>query len=147
VDTAYLSALAALAGTAVGGLTAFFGSWFAQSAQVKAQLFLHEKGHRQELYRDFIEEASQLYIHSLTSDQPDPSKTVTLYALVNRMRVLSSPEVVEEAEKVARLIVETYKKPNKTSNELLEMAHQRLFDPLQGFSVSCREELKGFKPL
>ena len=71
MDTAYLSALAALAGTAVGGLTSFFGSWLGQSAQFKAQLFLQEKGRRQELYRDFVEEASKVYIDALTNDQPD----------------------------------------------------------------------------
>src|SRR5208282_2434369 len=71
MDTAYLSALAALAGTAFGGLTSFFGSWLGQSAQFKAQLFLQEKGRRQELYRDFVEEASKVYIDALTNDQPD----------------------------------------------------------------------------
>ena len=46
MDSAYLSAVAALAGTAVGGLTSFFGSWLGQSAQFKAQIFLQEKGRR-----------------------------------------------------------------------------------------------------
>jgi hypothetical protein len=97
MDTAYLSALAALAGTAVGGLTSFFSSWLGQSAQFKAQLFLQEKGHRQELYRDFVDEASRLYIDALTNDQPDLPKAIALYALVSRMRILSSPKLVEEA--------------------------------------------------
>jgi hypothetical protein len=78
MDTAYLSALAALAGTAVGGLTSFFSSWLGQNAQLKAQLFLQEKGRRQELYRDFVDEASRLYIDALTNDQPDLSKTIAL---------------------------------------------------------------------
>ena len=43
MDTAYLSALAALTGTAVGGLTSFFGSRLAQNAQFKAQLFLYRQ--------------------------------------------------------------------------------------------------------
>ncbi len=115
MDTAYLSALA---GTAVGGLTSFFGSWLGQSAQFKAQLFLQEKGRRQELYRDFVEEASKVYIDALTNDQPDLSKTIVLYALLSRMRILSSPKVVEEADKVVRLIVDSYPRPNKTFSEL-----------------------------
>ena len=97
MDTAYLSALAALAGTAVGGLTSFFSSWLGQSAQLKAQVFLQEKGRRQELYRDFVDEASRLYIDALTNDQPDLPKAIALYALVSRMRILSSPKLVEEA--------------------------------------------------
>ena len=146
MDTAYLSALAALTGTAVGGLTSFFSTWLAQNAQFKAQLFLHDKGRRQELYRDFVDEASQLYIDALTNDQPNLSKTITLYALVSQMRFISSPKVIEEAEKVARVILETYPKPNKTFSELRDMAHdmahEQSLDPLRRFSESCREELQ-----
>ena len=146
MDTAYLSALAALTGTAVGGLTSFFSTWLAQNAQFKAQLFLHDKGHRQELYRDFVDEASQLYIDALTNDQPNLSKTITLYALVSQMRFISSPKVIEEAEKVVRVILETYPKPNKTFSELRDMAHdmahEQSLDPLRRFSESCREELQ-----
>jgi folate-binding Fe-S cluster repair protein YgfZ len=151
MDTAYLSALAALTGTAVGGLTSFFSTWLAQNAQFKAQLFLHDKGRRQELYRDFVHEASQLYIDALTNDQPNLSKTITLYALVSQMRFISSPKVIEEAEKVARLILETYPKPNKTFSELRDMAHdmahEQSLDPLRRFSESCREELQGVAAL
>ena len=146
MDTAYLSALAALTGTAVGGLTSFFSTWLAQNAQFKAQLFLHDKGRRQELYRDFVDEASQLYIDALTNDQPNLSKTITLYALVSQMRFISSPKVIEEAEKVARVILETYPKPNKAFSELRDMAHdmahEQSLDPLRRFSKSCREELQ-----
>lgn len=151
MDTAYLSALAALTGTAVGGLTSFFGSRLAQNAQFKAQLFLHDKGRRQELYRDFIDEASQLYIDALTNDQPSLPKSIALYALISRMRIMSTPTVIEDAEKVARLIVETYPKPNKTFSELRDMArdmaHQQSLDPLRRFSESCREELQGVAAL
>jgi hypothetical protein len=147
MDTAYLSALAALAGTAVGGLTSFFGSWLGQSAQAKTQLFLQDKGRRQELYRDFIDAASQLFIHALTNDQPDLPKAIAFYALINRMRIISSPKVIEEAEKVARKIGDTYPKPNKTFSEtfseLRDMAREHSLDPLRCFSESCREELEG----
>ena len=151
MDTAYLSALAALTGTAVGGLTSFLSSRLAQTAQFKAQLFLHDKGRRQELYRDFVDEASQLYIDALTNNEPNLSKTITIYALVSQMRFISSPKVIEEAEKVARLILETYPKPNKTFSELRDMAHdmahERSLDPLRRFSESCREELQGVAAL
>ncbi|MGP0010557.1 MAG: hypothetical protein ACLPIG_17945 [Methylocella sp.] len=143
MDTAYLSALAALAGTAVGGLTSFLGSWLGQSAQAKAQLFLHDKGRRQELYREFIDAASQLFIHALTNDQPDLPKAIALYALISRMRVISSQKVIEEAEKVAREIGDTYPKPKITDTELRDMVREHSIDPLRCFSESCRDELQG----
>ncbi len=143
MDTAYLSALAALAGTAVGGLTSFLGSWLGQSAQAKAQLFLHDKGRRQELYREFIDAASQLFIHALTNDQPELPKAIALYALISRMRVISSQKVIEEAEKVAREIGDTYPKPKITDTELRDMVREHSIDPLRCFSESCRDELQG----
>ena len=64
---------------------------------------------------------------------------------------MSTPTVIEDAEKVARLIVETYPKPNKTFSELRDMArdmaHQQSLDPLRRFSESCREELQGVAAL
>ena len=51
MNVAALSALAALAGSAIGGLTSFLGSWLSQSAQLKAQLFLSDKSRRQKLSR------------------------------------------------------------------------------------------------
>jgi hypothetical protein len=143
MDAAYLSAVAALAGSAVGGLTSFFSSWLGQSGQLRAQLLLHDKNRRQELYRDFVDEASRSYIDALTRDTPDLSKTIALYALVSRMRILSSPKVVDEARKVVRLIVDTYPEPNKTFNDLRAMTHEHALDPLRDFSESCREELRG----
>jgi hypothetical protein len=141
MDIAYISALAALAGSAIGGLTSIFSSWLGQSVQLKAQLFLHDKDRRQELYHDFINEASQLYIDAVTHDKPDLSKAVTLYALISRMRILSSPKVVEEADKLAQLIVNSYPEPNKTFSELHDMMKEHALDPLRGFSEACRKEL------
>jgi hypothetical protein len=146
VNVAALSALAALAGSAIGGLTSFLSSWLSQSAQLKAQLFLRDKSRRQKLYRAFVEEASRLYIDALTHDAPDLSKTIGLYALISRMRVISSPRVVEEAEKMARLIVDSYPEPNKTFTDLRQMMNGHAFDPLRGFAESCREELQALVP-
>jgi hypothetical protein len=140
-----LSALAALSGSAVGGLTSFLSTWLGQSTQLKSQLVLNEKGRRQELYREFVDEASRSYIDSVTSNTPHLSKLVTLYALISRMRFLSSPEVIDEAEKVGELIVRSYPEPNKTLAELHSMVHEKAFDPLRSFSESCREELESLK--
>jgi hypothetical protein len=146
MDPAYLSALAALAGSIIGGTTSFFSSWLGQGAQLKAQLLLHDKGRRQELYRDFVDEASESYIDALTRDTPDLSKTIMLYALISRMRILSSPKVVEEADKVARMIVDSYPEPNKTFSELRTMMNENALDPLRGFAEACREEMQGLAP-
>jgi len=140
-----LSALAALSGSAVGGLTSFFSSWLGQSAQLRTQLFLNDKGRRQELYREFVDEASKDYIDSITTNTPDLTRLVALYALISRMRSASSPKVIEEAEKVAQLIVRSYPEPNMTFANLRSMINANAIDPLRHFSESCREELESLK--
>jgi hypothetical protein len=47
-------------------------------------------------------------------DQAAIPPLVSLYASVNKMRVVSTPEVTERADKLVRMIVETYFLPNKT---------------------------------
>ena len=117
MNPAYFSAFAALAGSVIGGLTTFAAAWVTQRQQANVQWFLQEKTRRQELYQQFIEEASKLYVDALMHDQAAIPPLVSLYASVNKMRVVSTPEVTERADKLVRMIVETYFLPNKTLPE------------------------------
>ena len=142
MDPAYFSAFAALAGSTIGGLTSLAASWQTQRAQFRAQQLGHDLSRREDLYRSFIEEASKLYADAYEHDKADTSKLVNLYALVSRMRVLSSPRIVENADRVVRVIVETYLGPNKTFRDLPEILDNDAMDPLREFSNACREELR-----
>ena len=57
---------------------------------------------REELYKEFIEDASKCYIDALLHDRADIPALVSLYAKIGRMRVLSSPKVVASAEQIGR---------------------------------------------
>ncbi|HWT79859.1 MAG TPA: hypothetical protein VN648_13820 [Candidatus Methylomirabilis sp.] len=142
MDGATTSALAALAGSLVGGLTTLCGSWLSHQAQARAQEKAEDRTTREALYRDFIVEASRLFGDALMTDKPEISKLIELYAMVSRMRVRSSPRIVENAEKVARIIADTYFAPNKSLRELHDMLDSERMDPLRGFSEACREELR-----
>ena len=117
-------------------------SWLTQNAQFRAQQLGHDLGRREDLYRDFIEEASRLYTDAYEHDKADASKLVNLYALVSRMRVRSSPGIIESADKVCCVIIETYLSPNKTFRDLPEFLGDNTMDPLREFSNACREELR-----
>jgi hypothetical protein len=91
----YVPAVAALAGSAIGGLTSFASAWLNQARQDRATRLSQDKARRQKLYRQFIDEASKLYADALVHDQVEISALVSVYALVGRMRVLSSPAVIE----------------------------------------------------
>ena len=146
MNPAYVSAFAALAGSVIGGLTTFAAAWVTQRHQANVQWLLQERTRRQELYQQFVEEASKLYVDALMHDQPAIPPLVSLYTLINKMRVASNPGIVERADKVLRMILDAYDLPNKTLPELHTMVASGALDPLQDFSEACREELRALTP-
>jgi hypothetical protein len=145
VNSAYLPAVAALLGSAIGGLTSFASAWLTQRHQDRANSLLRDKSRRQKLYRQFIDEASKLYAEALVHDDLEVSALVSIYALTSRMRVLSSSAVLEKAEAVVHMIVDTYFSPNKTFPELRELMSSHAIDPLRVFSEECRVELQALQ--
>ena len=143
MEPAYLSALAALAGSTIGGLTSLTASWLTQHVQFRTQLRTSNLTRREQLYEHFIDEASRLYADAYEHNEADTAKLVNLYALVSKMRVLSSPRIVENADRVVRVIIETYLAPNKTFSDVMEILDNEAMDPLLEFSHACREELRG----
>lgn len=141
MEASVLSALAALGGASIGGLTSGFISWINQELQVKAQESAQDKSFREELYREFIEEASKAYVYALQNNNDDVPSMVALYAKISRMRVLCSAEVIEQADQVMKLIVDAYLAPNKSLPELRELMISGKLDALRRFSEACRAEL------
>jgi hypothetical protein len=146
MNAAYVSALAALAGSIIGGLTTFAAAWVTQRQQANVQWLLQERTRRQELYQQFIEEASKLYTDALMHDQVAISPLVGLYALINKIRIFSSPGIAERADKIVRMIIDTYFLPNKTLPEVRAMMESGALDPLRDFSEMCRDELSALVP-
>jgi hypothetical protein len=140
-----IPAIAALAGAVTGGLTSVLTSWLGQHAQARTQWLAQDKLLRQELYKEFIEAASKCNIDALQHDEADIPALVELYVKVGRMRILSSPKVVESAELVARRIVDTYLVPNKTFLELREMTIDGSIDLLREFGEACRAEFESLR--
>jgi hypothetical protein len=145
MNASIITALAALAGAAIGGLTSVLASWLTQHAQARAQWIAQDKLRRQELYKEFIEAASKCYVDALQHDKADIPALVELYVRVGRMRILSSPNVVESAELVARKIVDTYLAPNKTFLELREMVNSGTIDLLRDFREACHAEFASLR--
>ena len=142
MNAGYLPALAALAGSAIGGLTSVASAWLTQHHQDRANRLSGEKARRQKLYKQFIDAASTLYADALAHDQAEVSALVDVYALISRMRVVSSSAVIEKADAVVHLIVDTYFTPNKTFPEFRELMNSHAVDPLRAFSEECRAELQ-----
>ena len=138
------SALAALAGTIVGAVLSLVASWIINQRQLRAQWLGHDREHREQLYKEFIEQAAKCYVDALLHDEPDIPSLVILYAKSSRMRVVSSHEVTEAAARLIREIVETYPKPNKTMVDVQRMKDDS-FDIIRDFSEACRREFDSLR--
>jgi len=95
----YVPAVSALAGSMIGGVMFLTAVWLTQSRQATIQWLVKDKSRQQKLYKEFIEEASKLYADALAHNEAEVSAFVKVYALMSRMHVLSSVDIVEKAEK------------------------------------------------
>ena len=140
MDNAYMSAIAALAGSAIGGFASFATTWLTLHSHERAQRLAQAMTRREHLYGEFIEEASNLFTDALTHQFEEPSKFVRLYALVGNLRLCASSDVIVQAEEVMRLIFETYNRPNIDFRNP-EDRRENDTDVLRAFSEACREDL------
>ena len=147
MDVAYISALSALAGSAVGGFTSTVTTWLTQRAQARAGQLAHEIALREGLYRDFITAASKTYGDALVSSDPKLPELVSLYSMISQMRVVSESRTVACADKLMLTIINTYFSPNYSVRELGDLIKGGAagIDPLKEFSEAAREEVRVFK--
>ena len=142
MNPGYITALAALGGAALGGLTSFATSWTTLRTQMKAQRSASSKSKRQKLYKAFIDDAARIYGDALIHDKLETTGLINLHALVSRMRIVSSRPVIETAVNVVKVITETYRQPNKSPDEIESMISNGSVDILRSFSEACREEFE-----
>jgi hypothetical protein len=142
VDASATTALATLVGAATGGLTSVLATWLMHRTQARAKWLEQSALRRQDLYNEFIEAAARSYVHALQHEEADIPALVDLFAKIDRMRILSSPKVLNIAEGIARKVVDTYLEPNKSLIELREMVNSGSVNLIREFSVACRAEFE-----
>ena len=142
---AYISALAALAGATIGGLTSFSTSWLTQRTQLRHAHREAERAELKSLYQDFITDASRLFVEAMrakTDDIDDVSGLVGLHAMVGRIRLVSDQTVIDAAVRAERTIIQTYLGPDRTIRELMDYTNDRIETSfLVEFSEACRKDL------
>jgi hypothetical protein len=90
MDMFYIPALASFSGSASGTLASIVTGWVTQRRKTRVRHTLRATSQREELYKNFIEEASRLYADAIVNDKSEVSKLVDLYALIARMKIISS---------------------------------------------------------
>jgi hypothetical protein len=140
IQTGLVTAVAAVAGSAVGGLASFATTFFAQRHQSHRDLLSKDLSSREELYSQFIKEATTLYVDSLDKTLDNPVSLIGMYSLVGRMRLIAGGEVLSAAEKIANNIVDAYNQPPTTFVDVYKLAREGRVDPVKEFTAACREE-------
>ena len=138
---AAVSALAALCGSLVGALGPSVSAWITQRHQNRRDILAKKLFHREQMYSEFIRETAQAMAHAMQHGFQDPSRLIPSYAVLSRIRLSSSTNVVESAERVIQTILNTYSEPNLTPEEFQAWAGERN-DPLLDFGNICRHELE-----
>jgi hypothetical protein len=142
MDAALISALAALAGSALGGITPILSNYLIQRGLTERELLGRELASRQTLYSDFIQFGTKIYVSATTKELDDTNELVALYALIGRIRLFASDPIIEAAEQFAMLMTQRFGEPAMTLEDLRSAALTQHVDPLNEFSSRCREELR-----
>jgi len=140
IDSTLITALAGVMGSAVGGLASFATTYFTQRNQTHRYLISREAAHREELYSQFVNEATNLYIDSLGKTLENAAALIGLYSLVGRIRLIAGDRVLLAAERIAEAIVDSYRRPPRTFEDEYKLVRERQVDPLKEFTQACREE-------
>ena len=86
--------------------------------------------------------ATRPYVNSEGLHMGKPESLVKVYALHNRIRLVSSDAVVDAAGQAIRGIIELYLAPNVAKEQLEQVVLKIKDDPLKVFSETCREEFR-----
>ncbi len=147
MSPAIITALAAISGSIVGALGSSISTWIIQRHQDRRELVAKKIFHREQLYSDFISESARVLLDAMGHNMSDPKNLMPGYALLSRIRLSSSPDVLASAEEVVRDIVGTYAQPNLTPEQIQSRATNGGDDPLRIFSEVCRAELDSMQKL
>jgi hypothetical protein len=137
-------AMAALFGSLVGALGSSVSTWITQRHADRRDLFARRIFYRVQLYSDFITESTRVLVDALENNFRDPDKLIPAYALLSRIRLTASEEVLASAEVLVRNIVKCYGEPNLTPEQIRSRALNSN-DPLKLFSETCRAELDSLR--
>jgi hypothetical protein len=141
MDPSFITALAVAGGSIVGAAASVSTSWINQHKQTVRELTQASRRERGALYGEFITEASRLAVDALSHSLESLETLVTLYGILGRIRLISSDEVLTEAEACCQRIVELYARPNISVEQMGGSFAPDKLDPLKPFSSACREEL------
>jgi hypothetical protein len=141
MDSSFVTATAAVLGSAVGATASIVTTWITQRTQtIRAQAEEKLRG-REALYGEFITEASRLTVEALGHSLEHPEALVKLYGILGRIRLVAADPVLAAAEACCRRIIDLFLGPNMTVEQIRTALDLEQLDPIKEFSTAGRAEL------
>jgi hypothetical protein len=130
-------------GSLVGGSATVATAWITQRTLNRRELLAGETSKRENLYGEFINECSARALDSFENTLDKSERLLSIYALLNRIRICASDAVLHEAERALASIAEQYFSPNLSLEQMRALVRDGAkADPLRGFAEACRAELR-----
>ena len=139
-----ITALAGVLGSISGASGAIATTWISQKSQTIRERTKSETRKREILYGDFITEASQRLADAFDHSLDKPETLVKLYAILGRIRLVSSAAVLTAAEESCDRIIDLYAKPNRPMAEIFTTLRSGELEVFKHFSAACRVELQKY---
>ncbi len=136
-----MNIVSALAGTLVGATATVTIAWINQKTLHDRERIRDEIRIRQPLYSEFITECARLLMDAFQHTLEKPDAFVPVYALLNRIRLCATLQVLTEAEHLVLRITDQYFSNNLSMQELRELVGSGQADALKAFGEACRTEL------
>ena len=146
MDTVIVTALTGIFGSLLGGSASVATAWVGQRASNKRKELHAGLTRRESLYGQFINECSARTLHSFENTLDKSETLLSIYALLNRIRLCASDAVLSEAERALTAIAEQYFRPNLSLEQLRALIRDGASaDPLKSFAEACRAELRSMQ--
>ena len=143
MDATILSGMAGVFGSLVGGSATVATAWITQRTLNRRELLAAETSKRETLYGEFINECSARALDSFENTLDKSERLLSIYALLNRIRICASTAVLNEAEQALASVAEQYFSPNLSLEQMRALVRDGAkTDPLRGFAEACRIELR-----
>src|SRR5215468_3178125 len=118
MDHSIITAMAGVLGSLVGGSATVATTWVTQRTLTKRELLRTEIRRREALYGEFISECSKRVVQSFERTLDTSEHLLSIYELLNRIRLCGSDTIVRKADQVLKLITEQYFSSNLSLEEM-----------------------------
>ncbi len=143
MNNAIVPALTGIFGSLLGGSASVATAWVTQRTSNKRKEFRAELTRRETLYGQFINECSARALDSFENTLDKSERLLSIYALLNRIRLCASDAVLAAAEGALEAITEQYFRPNLSLEQMRALIRDGTnADPLKAFAEACRAELR-----